>query len=175
MEFRFRKTWYVLDPCWIDPFIVPRSMFYRKYRPKIIKVCKHTEFWSYPVSEQFYEKMQHPETSWLLAELMLMYNFGEEDQNRLFHPEITTYSPLDADSGRYLHPWLFYYHPDIIFSRRLMHEMMQKPNRTRPTAHRIRAVKWYQRQVKIACDRQLSDSAESPETASSGDAAQNQP
>lgn len=151
-EFRYLGVWYVVDVCWQDPFVRPRRQYYKAWKPKILKVCDYETFWSYPISQQFYEKMQKPESSWLLCELMYTYNFEKEETERLFNPEIETIN-LSEDIGYYLNPYLFYDCPEIIFSRRVMHEMMQRPQRRRPTAHCIRKVLRHQRHVRAAFER----------------------
>ncbi len=160
VEFRYPGTWYVIDDCWCYPFIVPRRTYYRKNKPQIIATRTHKQFWDYPISHQFYEKMQKPETSWLLCELMHTYGFFiSDDSERLFDSEIET-ATLSDDAGNHLDLWLLYKYPQIIFSRRIMHEMMQRPKRKRPTAHRIRKVQRYQRRVKAAYEQFIREHPE---------------
>lgn len=160
VEFRHGGGWYVVDVCWIYPFVLNRSSYYRKVKPEFLQICDYETFWSYPISSQFYEKMQDSSTSWLFCELIFAYSFGNyRKSRRLFDPEIETHA-LDKSSGKFLHPWLFYAYPEIVFSRRVMHEMMQRPSRKRPTKHRIRKVLEYQKEVKSAYEKYFRDHPE---------------
>lgn len=149
VEFCYHGTWYVIDACWIWPFLCPRRKYYRSLKPEIIKTCSYEEFWQWPISHQFYEKMRHPETSWLLWELMQTYNFSSVNPEVLFPPNIAERN-MQEETGRYPNPCMYIEMPKIIFSRRIVHEMMQRPSRDRPTAHRIRAVQHVQRQAQLS-------------------------
>lgn len=134
-EFRYRGIWYVIDVCWYYPFAVRRRDYYRENSPEILETCDYDRFWAWLVSQQLHEKMSRPETSWLISEMFYLYNFGES--HKLFAPDIDEFN-LDDTVGRHINPYLIVVYPEIIFSRRIVHEMMRKPTRERPSAHLVR-------------------------------------
>ncbi len=155
-EFRYCGIWWVVDPCWLEAFLQPRRWYYQTFKPKIICTKGHKEFWSYPISEQFYEKMQHPESSWLLGELIQAYGFGAEDDDKLFDPEIEKII-LGEQNGYHLSPLIHYYYPKLLISRRVVHELMLRPERKHLKMHRVRCVRRYHRIVKQAYENWLRE------------------
>lgn len=137
-EFRYCGIWYVIDTCWHEPFILTRQDHYREHKPQIVKIWSHQEFWQWNASQQIHQKMSHPESSWLLAELAYFYGYGYGKEKRfLFHPDIAEVK-FDDQIGYRINPYLFIGFPKAVFSRRIMHEMMRKPTRKRPSAHLVR-------------------------------------
>lgn len=154
-EFRYRGIWYVVDVCWYYPFVLPRNAYYRRNKPRIIKIWHYREFWSWAASWQLYREMLHPETSWLFTELACFYGYGyyTERERFLFHPNIAE-TTFDDSVGSQINPYVFMKFPDVIFSRRIMHEMMRKPTRKRPPAHLVRRVRGQIRRFRRAVDEQ---------------------
>lgn len=148
-EFRYCGIWYVLDVCWYYPFVVPRRLYYRRNRPEILQVCEHQQFWDLLVSRQIRDKMAHPETSWLISEFVYLYNFSTVRGGPLFAPDIDEYD-LDDTVGRHINPYLIVVYPEIIFSRRIIYEMMQRSTRKRPPAHLVRFVRSRSRKLRQA-------------------------
>lgn len=159
VEFRYRGIWYAIDPCWYYALPVMRRVHDLKTKPKIIEVCDYERFWSYAISQQLYEKMQHADTSWLIAELMSVFRVRGETPENLFPEEIEQLR-LDAGQGEHIHTWLFLELPEIVFSRRIMHEFMQKPTRKRPSAHRIRTARRIQKIAKQRYDEYVREHPE---------------
>lgn len=70
IEFYHRRTWWVMDPLWLSPgLVMSRRTYYRGHEHKNLHVYTHDDFWSYAVTHQLKEKLQHPETSFLLFEI----------------------------------------------------------------------------------------------------------
>lgn len=159
VEFQYHKRWYVIDPCWCWPFFIPKRKYYRDNNPKILQACGYDEFWQYGVTQQFYEKLQNPHTSWLIWELMSVYTLYYDDHPSIFCNDIASVK-LEPQHGEHISYGLFYYYPEIIFSRRIMHQMMQRPKRTRPKAHTMRQVRYYQKQVQDYFDKKFIEAHE---------------
>lgn len=139
MEFRHFGVWWVVDPTWQHPCLCLRSEIYHEYRPQILHVCKHHEFWSYPISSQFEEKLKKPDTSHLFYELQHVYSHYRGSPTQ-FHPHIAK-KKLDPEAGRYLNFKMYLAYPQVILSDRIFRQFMTKPSRTRPKARSIRKVK----------------------------------
>ena len=91
--------------------------------------------------------MLEPQTSWLLTELMYIYCPNHDDEEGIFDSEIKT-AKLPDEVGKHLNVYVFVHQPEIVFSRRIMHQMMQKPTRRRPSAHYIRVFRKAQHQIQ---------------------------
>ncbi len=159
VEFQHDKQWYIIDPCWHWPFLVPKRRYYRENQPKILQACGYDEFWQYGVTQQFYEKLQNPHTSWLIWELMSVYTLYCDDHPSIFCKDIAELT-LEPQNGEHINFGLFYYYPEIVFSRRIMHQMMQRSARTRPKAHTMRQVQYYQKQVQDYFDKKFVEAHE---------------
>lgn len=124
-----------------------------------IYFCGYDEFWQYGVTQQFYEKLQNPHTSWLIWELMSVYTLYCDDHPSIFCKDIAELT-LEPQNGEHINFGLFYYYPEIVFPRRIMHQMMQRPARTRPKAHTMRQVQYYQKQVQDYFDKKFVEAHE---------------
>lgn len=139
MEFCFNDVWYVIDPLWWSSCLVYQSKYYEATRPEIYCICDHSEFWSYPISSQFAEKMRAPATSHLFYELLDAYSWYP-DCDCPFHPEIKT-KRLDDDDGRHtVSIKLFIEYPEITFSQEICNELMRDKRRLSPNWYTVRKV-----------------------------------
>lgn len=164
VEFRYGGIWWVIDPTWCEPFFVRRSALYKKRQPKIKKVCEHDEFWAYPLSPQFEEKLQNPATSFLFFELYVYYSHYD-GRPEMFHPRLADMDELPWH-GRYTSSWAFACFPDeILFSKPIVHDFMAKPTRLRPKAKHIR----YARKLRRITRRRLDEIMAEEETDANSD------
>lgn len=148
IEFRYLGVWWVLDPSWRTPCIELRRRIHAEYHPEILYVCKHREFWSYPISSQFESKLHHPETSYLFYELHGTYCHYDGCATP-FNPEVTNLS-LNDKAGFYPHPGIQILWPKFLLTRRIFNQFMVRDKRRHPKKHTIRQAKAYQKRVQQA-------------------------
>lgn len=150
VEFKYQRHWYVIDPCWYYPFVQPRNDWNRMEKAEVLRQVDYEEFWKYSISGQFYAKMSHPETSWLIYEIMQAYGFTRNEDGTIqaiLNPWVDE-MVLEEKDGKHISLQLFYRYPEIVFSRRIMHQMMQRPQCQRLHAHTVRKVKRMQKLVR---------------------------
>lgn len=150
VEFRYKGRWWVLDPIWIGRFVMERREFYRKAKIKPRRIYSYERFWGFPISEEIFEKLQNPRTSYLVYELMMAYAHytGSEEQ---FHPRIrelrlaNLWDEEPEEFGTYTNVRIYFDLPNFVFSKQTVREFMLKPSRKRPKARTIRRIRKLQR------------------------------
>ncbi len=137
LEFCFNDVWYVIDPLWWSSCLAYQSKYYAAIQPEIYYICDHSEFWSYPISAQFEEKMRDPATSHLFYELLDTYSWYS-DCDCPFHPEIKAKQLSDDDGHHTVSIRLFIEYPGIIFSQEICNELMRDKRRLSPNWYTVR-------------------------------------
>lgn len=148
VEFRFHGVWLVFDPCWLNGSpCLPRYRYHLPWSTRILSVCKHKEFWSLPVSQQFYEKLQKPETSNLLYELFVTYGWRNGSEGDSITKCVEGVQ-LGDDAGSKTSLGVTIYHNDWILSKRIFNEFMAKPACKQPKAHTVRKYKAKRKKIR---------------------------
>lgn len=149
VEFRYCGVWFVCDPCWrTDSGIRFRHSYLHSSEVEITYCCQYDEFWSYPISAEFYDRLQNPATSHLLYELFCAYTWAE-GSSEPFHYQISTLH-LEAKNGTLVSRGFIEdpYYDRIIFSRRVVNEFIANPKRKQIKAHTRRCYCAYRKKVQ---------------------------
>lgn len=157
VEFRLHGIWLVLDPCWIGGFpCVLRLQYHLPWRMKISSVCRYDEFWALPISQNFHQKLQKPESSYLFCELFMAYGWltGHEADSL---PECVEGFKLDDDDGHKTSAAVHIYYDEWMLSKRIFNEFMAKPTRRQPKAHTVRKYKCLRKRIRQTYHQFLLD------------------
>ncbi len=137
VEFRYHGMWWIVDPCWCTPFMVPRWRSLRLRHVEIRDICTYERFWNYPISREFYAKLRNPETSYLFREIWIIYSHYDS-RSESFHPQISDLRLNHGVGTAQDYEQNPFQAKDIPFSKQIMDEYMRKPPRLRPKARSIR-------------------------------------
>lgn len=150
VEFHYKDRWWVLDPIWIERFVMERREYYHTMKIEPQCACDYEQFWGFPISEEIFEKLQSPRTSYLVYELTMIYAHytGSEKQ---FHPRIRGLRLADfwdeepEKLGTHTNVRIYFDLPNFVFSKQTVREFMLKLSRKRPKARTIRRIRKLQR------------------------------
>lgn len=81
MEVKFHGAWWVIDSAWLQGGAEPclRNLFYKAYEVRVKRVISNRQFWNLTFSQELYSRIQHPETSYVMYDL-IAYRATTEDR-----------------------------------------------------------------------------------------------
>ena len=165
VEFRRGGIWWVLDPAWLAAGLELRRIYRRDLKAKlkdfrIVRTCSYEQFWSYPISEAIYTKMQRPKTSWLMQEIYEAYNrYTDDTHDEMFHPDIQDLDVKELTGTRRSPSWALGYSFDdqLLLTPRIVCELMARPTRLQPKAHTVRRAQSARRKMRYSYIQLLAD------------------
>lgn len=153
VEFRYKGRWWVLDSVWIGRFVMERREYYHTMKIEPQCTCDYEQFWGFSISEEIFEKLRNPRTSYLAYELMITYAHytGSKEQ---FHPRIRELRLADfwdeepEKLGTHTNVRIYFDLPNFVFSKQTVREFMLKLSRKQPKARTIRRIQKLQREAQ---------------------------